>query len=203
MHNGICGDSLQRKDTTISFWYPSWIHEQHWNDGIVLYNEIYNGGYEFSKYQWFLNGDSIHGATKEYLYVPNQLEMNQRGECDNYYQLALTRLEDGYTTFTCPICPVLLNDTIVPQKDYFSVVPTIVSKDNPTIHILSTRSGTYEITNLLGYQKYGAFTPDANNYATSINLQDCKHLSLINQVFLVTLTLDTGDKRTIKVIVGN
>ena len=203
MHNGICGDSLQRKDTTISFWYPSWIHEQHWNDGIVLYNEIYNGGYEFSKYQWFLNGDSIHGATKEYLYVPNQLEMNQRGECDNYYQLALTRLEDGYTTFTCPICPVLLNDTIVPQKDYFSVVPTIVSKDNPTIHILSTRPGSYKITNLMGYQKQDEFVPDANNYAGSIKLDEYLVPRITSQLILVTLTLDTGDNRTIKVIIGN
>lgn len=203
MHNGICGDSLQRKDTTVSFWYPSWIHEQHWNDGIVLYNEIYNGGYKFSKYQWFLNGDSILGATKEYLYVPNQLEMNQRGECDNYYQLAVTRLEDGYTTLTCPICPVLLYDTIVPQKDYFSVVPTIVSKINPTIHILSTRPGSYKITNLMGNQKQGDFAPDANNYAGSINLDEYLLYGITNQLILVTLTLDTGDKRTIKVIIRN
>ena len=203
MHNGICGDSLQRKDTTVSFWYPSWIHEQHWNDGIVLYNEIYNGGYKFSKYQWFLNGDSILGATKEYLYVPNQLEMNQRGECNNYYQLAVTRLEDGYTTFTCPICPVLLYDTIVPQKDYFSVVPTIVSKINPTIHILSTRPGNYKITNLMGNQKQGDFAPDANNYAGSINLDEYLLYGITNQLILVTLVLDTGDKRTIKVIIRN
>ena len=203
MHNGICGDSLQRKDTTVSFWYPSWIHEQHWNDGIVLYNEIYNGGYKFSKYQWFLNGDSILGATKEYLYVPNQLEMNQRGECNNYYQLAVTRLEDGYTTFTCPICPVLLYDTIVPQKDYFSIVPTIVSKINPTIHILSTRPGSYKITNLMGNQKQGDFAPDANNYAGSINLDEYLLYGITNQLILVTLTLDTGDKRTIKVIIRN
>lgn len=203
MHNGICGDSLQRKDTTVSFWYPSWIHEQHWNDGIVLYNEIYNGGYKFSKYQWFLNGDSILGATKEYLYVPNQLEMNQRGECDNYYQLAVTRLEDGYTTLTCPICPVLLYDTIVPQKDYFSVVPTIVSKINPTIHILSTRPGSYKITNLMGNQKQGDFAPDANNYAGSINLDEYLLYGITNQLILVTLILDTGDKRTIKVIIRN
>lgn len=203
MHNGICGDSLQRKDTTVSFWYPSWIHEQHWNDGIVLYNKIYNGGYKFSKYQWFLNGDSILGATKEYLYVPNQLEMNQRGECNNYYQLAVTRLEDGYTTFTCPICPVLLYDTIVPQKDYFSVVPTIVSKINPTIHILSTRPGSYKITNLMGNQKQGDFAPDANNYAGSITLDEYLLRGITNHLILVTLTLDTGDQRTIKVIVGN
>ena len=166
-------------------------------------NEIYNGGYKFSKYQWFLNGDSILGATKEYLYVPNQLDLNQKGECDNYYQLALTRLEDGYTTFTCPICPVLLYDTIVPQKDYFSVVPTIVSKDNPTIHILSTRPGSYKITNLMGYQKQDEFVPDANNYAGSIKLDEYLVPRITSQLILVTLTLDTGDNRTIKVIIGN
>jgi hypothetical protein len=202
MHNGICGDSLQRKDTTISFWYPSWIHEQHWNDVIVLYRDTFNGGYQFSNYQWYQNGQPLPGAIGEYLYLPEQLLMNQRGDCSNYYQVELTRLSDGYTTMTCPICPVLMKDTIVPQDTYFSVVPTLVPKDNPVIHFLASHAGTYTITTLMGNTIVsGEFTPDANNYAGNVDLRD--YISATNTVLNVKLTLNTGETRTIKVIIGN
>ena len=176
MHNAICGDTLQRKDTTFNLLYPSWIHEQHWNDGIVLYNDMYNGGHKFSAYQWYQNGDTIYGATKEYLHIPSDLLMNDRGNCENYYQVELTRESDGYKTMTCPICPVLLGDTIVPTKDYFSVVPTIVDHRNPIVHILSTKPGKYSYVpyNLLGQgvgeHKQGTFVPNGNNYAGIIDL---------------------------------
>lgn len=202
MHNGICGDSLQRKDTTISFWYPSWIHEQHWNDVIVLYRDTFNGGYQFSNYQWYQNGQPLPGATGEYLYLPEQLLMNQRGDCSNYYQVELTRLSDGYTTMTCPICPVLMKDTIVPQDTYFSVVPTLVPKANPVIHFLASHAGTYTITTLMGNTIVsGEFTPDANNYAGNVDLRD--YISATNTILNVKLTLNTGETRTIKVMIGN
>ena len=202
MHNGICGDSLQRKDTTISFWYPSWIHEQHWNDVIVLYRDTFNGGYQFSNYQWYQNGQPLPGATGEYLYLPEQLLMNQRGDCSNYYQVELTRLSDGYTTMTCPICPVLMKDTIVPQDTYFSVVPTLVPKANPVIHFLASHAGTYTITTLMGNTIVsGEFVPDANNYAGNVDLRD--YISATNTILNVKLTLNTGETRTIKVMIGN
>ena len=198
MHNGICGDSLQRKDTTISFWYPSWIHEQHWNDGIILYNQFYNGGYEFSAYQWYQNGDTLHGATKEFLYIPSQLLMNERGDCENYYQVELTRASDGYKTLTCPICPVYLSkDTIVPQLDYFSVVPTLVSKNNPVVHVLSTlpvKATVYHV-NATWTNSY-EFTPDNNNYAGSITLPS------VSGVCIIKLSTPDGNGRRFKIIVN-
>lgn len=202
MHNGICGDSLQRKDTTISFWYPSWIHEQHWNDVIMLYNEEYNGGYVFSKYQWYQNGKPLPGATGEYLYLPEQLLMNQPGDCSNYYQVELTRADDGYTTMTCPICPVLVRDAIVPNDTYFSVVPTAVPKANPVIHFLASHAGTYRICTMLGEElTSGRFIPDANNYAGNKDLS--QFISGTNMTLLVEMVQDTGECRTIKVIIGN
>lgn len=208
MHNGICGDTLQVKDTTISFYYPSWIHEQHWNDGIVLYNATYNGGHEFSEYQWFQNGDTIYGATKEYLYIPSELLMNDRGDCSNYYQVALTRLSDGYTTMTCPICPVLLQDTIVPTKDYFSIVPTVVDYRNPIVHILSTKSGKYTCTvySTLGEpirSVEGEFEPNENNYAGTIDLTDVIN-GFQGSNALITLSVE-GEQtpRSFKIIINN
>ena len=194
MHNGICGDTLQRKDTIFDLLYPSWIHEQHWNDGIVLYNEQYNGGHIFTSYQWLQNGEKIIGATKEYFYIPSELWMNNRGECNNYYQVELTRLSDGYKTITCPICPVVLGDTIVPRDDYYSIVPTTVVKANPVVHILTTRPGTYVVYDLLGNMILNepiAFIPDEKNYAGNIELP------AVVGYYIVSMEMDNGDKRCV------
>ena len=198
MHNGICGDTLQRKDTIVDFLYPSWIHEQHWNDGIVLYNETYNGGHVFSQYQWYQNGEPIIGATKEYLYIPSDLLMNSLGNCENYYQVELTRQSDGYKTKTCPICPVLQFDSIVPQKDYFSVVPTMVLSENPQVHILSTKAGQYRVMTMTGeiIIPCTKFEPNDNNYAGSFFIPNITH-GWVN-VHLVTVD---GEGRTIKVLI--
>ena len=55
----------------------------------------------------------------------------------------------------------------------------------------------------MGNEKQGDFVPDANNYAGSIKLDEYLLPGITNQLVLVTLTLDTGDRRTIKVIIGN
>ena len=199
MHNGICGDTLQRKDTSFQIMYPSWIHEQHWNDGIILYNDTYNGGYEFSSYQWYQNGEPLVGETKEYLYLPSGLLLNNRGDCNNYYQVQLTREKDGYSTLTCPICPIYLtNDTIVPRLDYFSIVPTLVVKENPVVHILSTMRGTCIGYDMAGNQLFEPFdfVPDGNNYAGAIVLP-VSQSGMIN----IRLTTQDGDTRMFKVLV--
>jgi hypothetical protein len=200
MHNAICGDTLQHKDTTFNLKYPSWIHEQHWNDGIVLYNETYNGGHKFSAYQWYQNGQPLIGETKEYLYIPSNLLMNLSGECDNYYQVLLTRAEDGHTSITCPICPIALEDTIVPTKDYFSVVPTLVVQENPVIHILSTKPVKIAITSLTGQlllpltDEY--MYPDDKNYAGQVIIPHA-----VSGCVEVTLVTIDGEIRTTQVII--
>lgn len=197
LHNGICGDRLQQKDTVLDVLYPSWIHEQHWNDGIVLFNETYNGGYTFSHYQWYYNGEPLVGQVREFLYLPDNLQLNQKGECRHEYQVQLTRTSDGYTTFTCPICPVEIEDSIMPQQDYFAIVPTLVVKENPVVYILSTQPGHYTIQSLTGILlDGGSFTPDSNNYGGAITLPT------IGEGFsIVHLTLDNGDRRSFKILI--
>jgi hypothetical protein len=159
---------------------------------VVLYNEQYNGGYIFTSYQWLQNGEKIIGATKEYLYIPSELWMNNRDECNNYYQVELTRLSDGYKTITCPICPVVLGDTIVPRDDYYSIVPTTVVKANPVVHILTTQPGTYVVYDLLGNMILNepiAFIPDEKNYAGNIELP------AVVGYYIVSMEMDNGDKR--------
>jgi len=201
LHNGFCKDELQDMDTSLNILYPSWIHEQHWNDGIVLYNAFYNGGHEFSAYQWFHNDTALTGQTDAILFLPDNLVLNpdtltETSTCPNEYYVQLTRKSDGRTSITCPICPVAVIDSIVPRLDYYSVVPTLVPHEKPVVGILSSVSGSYTITTSAGEQiATGYFTPDDKNYAGDITLPS------VSGVYHVTLTSSQLTPRTCKVIV--
>ena len=71
--------------------------EQNWGDVISVLNDKYNGGYQFSKYQWYKDGEPIAGETKSYLYVSGGLEVGSN------YNVELTRVGEDYAIFTCPI----------------------------------------------------------------------------------------------------
>ena len=138
LHNGICSDSLVMEKESFMIRYPSWITEQHWNDVISLLNDKYNGGYTFSKYQWFHNGVPILGEDSSYIYQP--LVMG-----DEYYA-ELTRTDDGKTIATCPIYPTMVEDSVIPYP-YAEVIPNIVNKNYPYAEIKSVEDGEYWIYN--------------------------------------------------------
>ena len=50
--------------------YPASVIEQKWNDVLYVLNSRYNGGYTFTSYQWFRNGQPIDGEVTSYLYLP-------------------------------------------------------------------------------------------------------------------------------------
>ncbi|MDE7338252.1 MAG: hypothetical protein K2M92_03080, partial [Bacteroidales bacterium] len=49
--------------------YPSNIIVQKWNDVLAVLSSEYNGGYEFSGYQWLRNGEPMEGETRPYYYA--------------------------------------------------------------------------------------------------------------------------------------
>lgn len=98
-------------DVRLGVQYSDSIIAQRWNDVLAVRNSDFNGGFSFSDYQWYMNGQKLEGETGSYLYRP--LEM------DKEYQVQLTRALDGVTLFSCPVTPVQVD----PQYD----VPTIVS----------------------------------------------------------------------------
>jgi hypothetical protein len=103
--------------------YPTSVLKQKWNDVISLLNSDYNGGYEFSAYEWYVNDKKIDGATGSYLYIFG-------GELDFHstYRARVTRVDDGVTLFTCPLIPLRHTD--------ISVYPTLVfAGDDITIDI--------------------------------------------------------------------
>ena len=92
--HAACGNQIF--DMEFDVLYRSSIIEQKWNDVLALLNSKYNGGYTFSKYQWYKDGMPILGATNPYLY--ENLDINAQ------YSVELTR-PDGVVMRTCPFQP--------------------------------------------------------------------------------------------------
>ena len=207
LHNGVCSDdtlAYDRVDALIQ--YPHWIHEQHWNDAIVLYKDTFNGGYEFIDYQWYENGIPLEGEIGDYLYLPHNLQR------DAYYQVALTRKSDGKTFMTCPITPAFNVDSIVPRLPYFSVVPTLVYTSHPYVSILCSIGGYYEIYHPMGKlvqgrtrfePEYDASTLIQNPELPANVMKDDIYLDLGQGIYIIKLTADNGEERRIKIIVTN
>ncbi|MDP4202091.1 MAG: PKD domain-containing protein [Bacteroidota bacterium] len=116
--------------------YPSSVILQRWNDVLALYNSSYNGGYTFTDYQWYKNGQAIDGATKSYLYLAH-------GKLDTSaeYNVKITRVSDGVTLFTCPVVPTLHTD--------IAVYPTLISKASQLI-VKIEGTGTARLLNISG-----------------------------------------------------
>ena len=89
-----CGEHIVTRNIDVR--YRSSIVEQKWNDVLTLLSPKYNGGFEFTAYQWYKDGLPILGENNSYLYQP--LDLNST------YYVELTRA-DGVVITTCPIQP--------------------------------------------------------------------------------------------------
>ena len=141
MDNGICTNpDLGRTDTSIVLSYPSWITRQRFGDVIALYNEKYNGGYEWWHYQWYHGDELLPGETHEYLYVPTGLIIGDQ------YHVRLTRTGETQDFQTCPITIVQdpINNDYAPTMGYLAATPTCVCPAHPYIYLLSRKGGRYQ-----------------------------------------------------------
>lgn len=77
--------------------YPSSITPIKWNNVIPVLDEAYNGGYQFTRFQWYKNGEPMETETGPYYHTDEELEYGA------YYQVALTRMGDDYAIMSCPI----------------------------------------------------------------------------------------------------
>lgn len=110
-----------------SIYYPHDIFKYKFNNTLAVYNKENNGGYDFTAYQWLLNGAPIEGATSSVYHIDTTFVIGQR------YSVILTRA-DGvvlpscwleiekvpeYTTVTknAPATKHLINQRIVIRKD--------------------------------------------------------------------------------------
>ena len=94
---------------TLTYLYPNTIFEQRYNDLIAVLTHDYNGGYDFSAFQWYKDGVLLPGETHSYLNQPLSFESE--------YSVLLTNT-DGLQLMSCPI--------IAEDKAELSVYPTIL-----------------------------------------------------------------------------
>ena len=159
LDNGICRhkETDCYDDSTFTMSYPKWITEQRFGDVIAILNENYNGGYNWSEYQWYQGDSMLVGQTKPYLYIPTGLQVGEE------YHVRLTR--EGETK-DFPTCPIVIgtdpiHDDFAPTMGYLSVVPTCVVTGHPFINILSRKDGVYRIHSSAGqFIKEGIFRAD-------------------------------------------
>ena len=88
-----CGDT--EKVIPLSVYYSKDVIAQRWGDVLAVKNADYNGGYEFSAFQWYKNGTPIDGATSSVYYVQGGLDLTAE------YSVLLTRVSDGVSVMTC------------------------------------------------------------------------------------------------------
>ena len=96
---------------TLTYLYPNTIFEQRYNDLIAVLTHDYNGGYDFSAFQWYKDGVLLPGETHSYL--------NQSLSFESEYSVLLTNTE-GLQLMSCPI--------IAEDKAELSVYPTILKQ---------------------------------------------------------------------------
>ena len=119
--------------------YRSSIVEQKWNDVLTLLSPKYNGGYEFTAYQWYKNDMPLEGETHSYLYQPLDFEAE--------YYVEVVR-KDGVMMKTCPIQPIYHEQ----QSEY----PTVV-KAAQRVPVYMEHSATIWYYTVSG-QLYSSFT---------------------------------------------
>lgn len=127
----ICEDNVF--PLTIEVDYPDTVVAQKWNDVLVVKNSDYNGGYDFSAFQWYRNDVLLPGETKPYIYLSNDEVFDTADE----YRVLLTRSNDGVSISSCPVTPVVRSDV----KDY----PTVTVSQIGAKVMLSGISGIADV----------------------------------------------------------
>lgn len=89
----VCGQTLEFP-VTFEVRYPVSVFAQKWDNVLAVYNKDYNGGYEFSAFQWYKNGEPIPGATGSWYHSDTPLSP------DDTYSVLLTTT-DGRTVLSC------------------------------------------------------------------------------------------------------
>ena len=130
-----CG--VLEKPLSFTILYPSSVVSQKWNDVLAVLNSKYNGGYEFSAYQWVKNGTPIIEETGSYLYLGNGVF-----DLNDEYRVILTRADDAISILSCPVFPELRNDV--------SVRPTLVTPRSLMRVYGLNESGTAIFWDLIG-----------------------------------------------------
>jgi hypothetical protein len=105
----------------LTFFYPSFVLEQRWNDVVAVLTRDYNGGYDFVGFQWYKDGKALAGETRHFLH--------QQLEAGAEYSVLLTDGK-GMQLMSCPL--------VAEEREEISLYPTVVQD------VLQVRCRVYE-----------------------------------------------------------
>ena len=84
--------------------YPSSIFKYKFNNVLAVYTKEYNGGYEFTGYQWYRNGEKIEGATSSVYHTEAPFTVG-----DEYFVVLTDK-----NGMVLPSCPQIIPDNSLP-----------------------------------------------------------------------------------------
>lgn len=144
LRNGFCSPDKMGYNYDILVRYPSWIIRQHWHDVVAVLNSAKNGGYQFEKYEWEVNGRILTTTSLDYsnLYMP-ELRI---GDIVCAY---LTREGENYAI---PTCPIVIQDKSnqITNDNPILIYPTAISKLQPSINIVSSIESNFSVYDIYG-----------------------------------------------------
>ncbi|MDR2970379.1 MAG: T9SS type A sorting domain-containing protein [Bacteroidales bacterium] len=174
--DGRCGDTTFTVNFTVL--YPSSVMEQRWNDVIILKNPAYNGGYNFSYNEWFVDGLPVNPQFDKGNYIYAENTTLQFG---SEYRVLLTRTGEYQSFCSCPLLPIKHNNIGFPLIQFASGKIKIYSNE-PIVEL--------NLMNILGQTiRNGHY----NNTEIEINVN--------SGMYILRLTTDKGQVYTNKIIV--
>lgn len=126
------------KQMVVQVYYDSLVIEQKENL-ISLLNEQYNGGFEWTEYQWYCNDTLVPGAETSYIVVDDSHIGNE------FYCLLLRT--DGALIPTCPITYVGGKTALQHTHGQVAVYPTLLRKGE-SIHVSGAK--TVKLVDIIG-----------------------------------------------------
>jgi len=176
----VSKSKCKSEDLVFSFTisYPSSIIQQKWNDVIAVLNEKYNGGYNFSGFEWYKDDQRLVGEKGSYLYITPSFDF------DANYRVMLTREFDENSFFTCPVK--------FKDRKSVKVYPQFASRNEP-IHIETQLNGTAVVWGILG-QKIAQY-PVIEQQINTIYLKN-------SGFYVLEFISEKGDKLVFKVVVN-
>ena len=173
----VCEQTLEFP-VTFEVRYPVSVFAQKWDNVLAVYNKDYNGGYEFSAFQWYKNGEPIPGATGSWYHSDTPLSP------DDTYSVLLTTT-DGRTILSCE-----KNAVDKSAGTAVSVSPNMVAPGE-AVTVKTDASGNALLYNALGVKEMQTAVTDG------IMLQMPQRTG----VYVLQLQLEDGTTHSFRLIV--
>jgi hypothetical protein len=171
-NNGTCAPSQSAYELSFMVKYPSWILEQNWNDVVAVLNTEHNGGYSFSRFDWYANDRLFSENDKSYIYTPQYLHTGDAIYAD------LTRTGDDYSICTCPIYIVDMSNDLI----YDEPILVQVASVQRTIKLTAMSNVSFALYSIFGQlivqnqldenQSTNILVPETGIYLLKIRSED-------------------------------